>query len=539
MTSSNLLLGACCLAASASAAAASPQDGYVVVDTGQDLCYDDQDEIAPPASGQAFHGQDAQVQGTQPSYLDNGDGTISDMNTGLVWQKSPDFGTKRTWTEAGAYADSLVLAGHDDWRMPTVKELYSLMDFRGTSTAIPPVPYIDTTFFDFQYPDPSFGDRLVDVQFWSSTAYVGTTMNGDPTAFGVNFADGRIKGYPTAPLPGGETFARYVRCVRGTTVYGINDFVDNGDGTVTDHATGLMWAKSDSASSVSWEGALASAANSTLAGATDWRVPNAKELQSIVDYTRAPDATDPARVGPALDPVFDINDPESWCWSSTTHLDPPLGTLSWAVYVCFGLSTGWMEQPPNSGNFNLLNVHGAGAQRSDPKQGNPSSYPFGHGPQGDVIRIFNSVRLVRDAGECSGQAISYCVPKVTSSGCVPTISASGIPSSTAASGFTVTVVDVEPNQYGLLFFGTGGPAALPFNGGLMCLQFPLVRMPVQHSGSAGGGTCGGTLFLDLNATGVCAAIGQGNQAWIQAWFRDPSDAFGIGMSDALTFSVCQ
>jgi hypothetical protein len=44
-----------------------------------------------------------------------------------------------------------------------------------------------------------------------------------------------------------------------------------------------------------------------------------------------------------------------------------------------------------------LDVHGAGAQRSDPKTGNPSDFPHGRGPQGDAIRIYNCVRLVRDA----------------------------------------------------------------------------------------------------------------------------------------------
>ena len=54
--------------------------------------------------------------------------------------------------------------------------------------------------------------------------------------------------------------------------------------------------------------------------------------------------------------------------------------------------------PPNSGNLQLVNVHGAGAQRSDPKEGDPADYPFGRGPQGDVIRIYNFVRCVRDLG---------------------------------------------------------------------------------------------------------------------------------------------
>jgi hypothetical protein len=54
-----------------------------------------------------------------------------------------------------------------------------------------------------------------------------------------------------------------------------------------------------------------------------------------------------------------------------------------------------METPPGSGVMQLLDVHGAGAQRSDPKSGNPQDYPFGFGPQGDVIGIYNKVRLVR------------------------------------------------------------------------------------------------------------------------------------------------
>jgi len=54
-----------------------------------------------------------------------------------------------------------------------------------------------------------------------------------------------------------------------------------------------------------------------------------------------------------------------------------------------------METPPDSGNYVLIDVHGAGAQRSDPKIGAPDDYPNGHGSQGDVIRIYNYVRMVR------------------------------------------------------------------------------------------------------------------------------------------------
>ncbi|MBN2357269.1 hypothetical protein JXO59_14225 [candidate division KSB1 bacterium] len=59
-------------------------------------------------------------------------------------------------------------------------------------------------------------------------------MMGDETMFGVNLADGRIKGYPTGPMPG-QTEAKsfYVLYVRGDTTYGTNNFLDNNDGTIT------------------------------------------------------------------------------------------------------------------------------------------------------------------------------------------------------------------------------------------------------------------------------------------------------------------
>ena len=66
-----------------------------------------------------------------------------------------------------------------------------------------------------------------------------------------------------------------------------------------------------------------------------------------------------------------------------------------AVYIAFGEALGWMKFRTGN-NSTLMDVHGAGAQRSDPKTGNASDYPQGHGPQGDVIRITNYVRCVRN-----------------------------------------------------------------------------------------------------------------------------------------------
>jgi len=370
---------------------------YCVVDTGQSHCFSDRGQLLKaPTANEPFFGQDAFYQGARPSYRDNKDGTVADLNTGLVWQKSPELGKKLTYPEAVASAGKCRLAGHADWRLPTIKELYSLIDFNGNSRARPPVPYLDTRFFDFRFGDEGQGERLIDAQYWSSTEYVGLTMRGNATVFGVNFADGRIKGYPRDIGRGGQPTAHFVRLVRGNPDYGRNRFVDNHDATISDLATGLMWASDDGRQAVNWEEALAYGVNLRLAGHDDWRLPNAKEMQSLVDYTRAPDARDPARRGPAIDPIFKMTRDESWFWTSTTHLEGGRILGGAAVYVAFGRAMGFMPGP--DGERHAMNVHGAGAQRSDPKSGDPKSplWANGLGPQGDEIRIYNYARAVRN-----------------------------------------------------------------------------------------------------------------------------------------------
>jgi len=364
---------------------------YTIVGTGQTKCYDDHHEITPPKPGQPFYGQDAQHPWPASSYKDNGDGTVTDLNTGLMWVQAR--GTKITWDAAVAGASACRVGNHTDWRMPTIKELYSLINFTGgydfRGGAASSRPYLDTKYFKFAYGDESKGERGIDCQDWTATEYIRTTMNNNPTVFGVNFADGRIKGYPKVTRGGAKLL--HIRYVRGNPQYGKNDFHDNGDGTITDRATGLIWQKADSGKGLNWEQALTYAANLKLAGHADWRLPNAKELQSIADYTRVP----------AIHPIFQsstLPDGESpFYWSSTTHLDGPRDRQGGAaIYVCFGRALGWMSFPPGVGEPRLMDVHGAGAQRSDPKAGDPRDYPHGRGPQGDVVRIYNHVRCVRD-----------------------------------------------------------------------------------------------------------------------------------------------
>ena len=357
---------------------------YPIVDSGQDNAY-----------GPAL-GQDAHYAANTPSYQDNGDGTVTDLVTRLEWIQDP--GEKMTYSQAIKNAPECRVGGHDDWRVPTIKELYSLIKLDGIDPD--PMakdtknlrPFIDDSVFEFSYGDPARGERVIDSQFATSTKYVSTTMGGNETLFGVNFADGRIKGYPINSRRGAKKF--FVLYVRGEDNYGVNKFKDNGDGTISDEATGLMWTKADSGQGMDWPTALKYAEGMELAGHSDWRLPNAKELQSIVDYTRSPSTTQSA----AIDPIFEATEIKNeegqvdfaHYWSSSSHLSTRGNNT--ATYFAFGRSLGWMGR---DGRKTLMDVHGAGSQRSDPKTGDPTQFPFGRGPQGDVIRIENQVRLVR------------------------------------------------------------------------------------------------------------------------------------------------
>ncbi len=399
-------LAAICLFACAFAALADPMahaPSYPILATGQDHCYASTGErMDCPAPGVPLSGQDAQHPGSKAQFRDNRDGTVSELVTRLQWAKAPSH--PMTFAETSAYAANSRLGGHDDWRVPTIRELYSLIDFNGgftgdTSTSR---PYIDTEVLDFAYGagaglgNAALKRRPIDVQEWSATRYVGRTMGRDITVFGVNFADGRIKGYPIMdPVNFMKTPNKLaVRLVRGP-VYGENLFEAGAD-TVHDRATGLEWTRDDDGIARSWSDALAHCGALRLANHHDWRLPNAKELQSVIDYSRIP----------AIAPVFRISGAAIYLWSSTTHLEgpPPASDATrpfshqgeLAVYFAVGPALGRVEQPPESGQYRWQDVHGAGAQRSDPKTAKPGQFPNGFGPQGDDIRGHNHALCVRD-----------------------------------------------------------------------------------------------------------------------------------------------
>lgn len=350
-------------------------DNYAQIATGQIILYDNDGEVMAQVNmGDDFYGQDANyLKGEVMAYEDHGDGTISDLNTGLMWQQIPsseDF----TWQEAMDYCDDLEFGAYDDWRAPSLKELFSISDF---STGW---PYLNTSYFSL-----ASGEVTKDEQFWTSDYYVGTTVEGGTnSAFGVNHVTGHIKSY--AAESHGPVGGKYVRAVRGDD-YGINEFVDNNDGSITDNATGLMWAQADNGSGVHWQDALAYAESSNLAGYDDWRLPNVKELQGIVNYSYSPSAPDVENQGPAIDPLFACtpivneagNDDYAYYWTSTSANFTSGQPYYYAWYVAFGMAV----------NGEGEDFHGAGGVRFDTKY---EGGPLGEGGE----RYYNYVRLVRD-----------------------------------------------------------------------------------------------------------------------------------------------
>jgi hypothetical protein len=341
-----------------------------VPDTGQGSCFDASKLIPCPQPGSPFYGQDANYLGAAPAYRDNSNGTVTDLVTGLMWQQAHN--AKRIGFYAARQSCAqLTLAGYRDWRLPTIKELFSISDFRGS---VGRRPYLNDVF-EIKQPSREVleGDRFASThspemmgQTWSATIYTGVHYGrpGVEAAFFFNFLDGRIK---QAPTHGRSRL--FHRCVRGPG-WGNNQFVKRGRNMVEDHSTGLVWQQHDDGKTRDWPSALAYCESLRL-GNLKWRLPNVKELETIVDYSRH----DPA----IATRYFTMTDPKGWFWSSTTLGD----NISQAAYVCFGACV----------DVDGVDVHGAGAERSDPKVGNPGDF----GPMGgqrDAVRIQNYVRCV-------------------------------------------------------------------------------------------------------------------------------------------------
>ena len=255
-----------------------------------------------PDSGQTTSytttfGEDNDYNINPPSFTNNSNGTITDNVTSLMWQQGD--GGEMTIENAILYCDNLVLGGFSDWRLPTKQESLSILNFDRNN------PALNTVYF------PN-----TNAEYWWTSTVNFTNPN---SIWITNAGGGTGPKLKTETTSAGGIKRFHPRAVRNTTIpTTVNHFTDNGDGTITDNATNLIWQKTPSTATYTWEQAISFAENLIQSGTSDWRLPNIKELASInIETTNAPSANTN---------YFTISSVKYW--SSTTQFAPG-GTSAW------------------------------------------------------------------------------------------------------------------------------------------------------------------------------------------------------------------
>ena len=277
-----------------------------VPDTGQVICVDNVNQVHSiidcPLPGNALAQDGSYNVDNQKSYTDNGDGTVTDNVTGLIWQQSARSGTLDL-ANALTYcsANDAGLPGGAGWRLPTDRELMQL----GNNELITS-PLIDAVFTGTEGP------------YWSSVIL---------DSFYGKLVD---KGLTTNKREFKSWYYGNVRCVKGEEIKA-PAWLDNGDQTVTDVQTGLMWDQRESIA-MNWKTALNYCESLTHASYTDWRMPNKNELYSLVNSVQGVSV----KIDTGVFTGYDINASDYWSSTtaiSTTSLFPSAWRLGFGLAI--------------------------------------------------------------------------------------------------------------------------------------------------------------------------------------------------------------
>ena len=313
--------------------------------TGQTICYNTAGTVVACA-GSGHDGElKAGVAWPVPRFTDNGNGTITDKLTGLVWLKNAScFGTQN-WTTAVNNARTLAngSCGLTDgssagqWRLPNVNELQSLIDISHEGPAlVTGHPFTNFQGYDFwssssSAPYPNAG-MFVSL-YYGTQGYAGKSLS----VYSLPVRDGQTAGTITVPKTGQtscfDAIGNSITCT-GTGQDGelkkggswpSQRFTENNNGTTVDNLTSLVWTKDGNApgpnvcgtgTAKSWQGALDHVAclnNNQYLGYSDWRLPNRTELMSLINNSQSNSAT-------WLNSSGFTNVQPDYYWSSSTHL---------------------------------------------------------------------------------------------------------------------------------------------------------------------------------------------------------------------------
>ena len=222
------------------------------------------------------------------SYTTNSDGSVTDNVTGLTWAT--------TVGSAGSPAQTAAACATGTWRLPTVLELVSLVDF-----TVAPAPEINQGYF----PGTPAG------VFATSSSYAGSSTS----FWSVDFGHGSVS----------NSQASYVRCVRDAAprCYPTR-YQTLTAGFVYDAATGLTWQQTINTANLLWS----AASTYCTSQGPGWRVPSVNELQTIVDY---------AKTQPAIDGTAFPNTPTAGrFWTSSPDAMYKSDGIVWLIVFDYG-----------------------------------------------------------------------------------------------------------------------------------------------------------------------------------------------------------
>jgi len=251
------------------------------------------------------------------SFIDNGDGTITDSVTKLMWEQSESG--EIGWDGSVQYCKELSVGGYTDWRLPDIYELYGIVDLGKPLFSTPP--------FVVPYP-PRSGEAQY---HWTSTS--GREERKYPYKWAIN-ANGGAGDKPIAEAisDGGKESFR-AKCVRTAVPFYTVDTrytVYNLGLVAQDNTNGLMWQLQEPGT-MSWRDAISYCEKLVYSGYDDWRLPDLKELFTTVDPSRLEPATN-TLVFTQVEPVADY-------WTSSPIASAKQLSTSWIVQMRAGIST--------------------------------------------------------------------------------------------------------------------------------------------------------------------------------------------------------